>query len=296
MAGKDWLLAFRSKHNITVKKPEACNLARATAFNRTNFDKFYDNLEELLSRSPNFADGTRIFNLYETSTTTVQKPQRVLAPLGRKSIGKVTSGERETLVTTCCIVSASGNFLPPVMIFPRKYFKSNMIKNTPAGTLGLATPTGWMNGTLFPEVIKHFIKHTNASKENPCILIMDNHESHLSLQALDLAKDAEVHILTLHPHTSAKLQPHDVGVYGPFKTFYNAAIDSWMLRNPGIPVTIYELGEIIGSAFQKAMTPRNITSSFAKCGIYPFDRHIFTDEDFLPSLVTDRPCPESLSR
>lgn len=224
----------------------------------------------------------------------MQKPHKVLAPTGRKIIGKVTSGERGTLVTTCCIVSASGNFLPPVMVFPRKNFKDHMIKNSPPGTLGLATPTGWMNSAIFPEVIKHFIKHTNASKENPCILIMDNHESHLSLEALDLAKNAGVHILTLHPHTSAKLQPLDVGVYGPFKTYYNAAIDSWLLQNPGKPVTIYDLGEIIGSAFQKAMTPRNITNAFAKCGIYPFDRHIFTDEDFLPSSVTDRPCPEDL--
>lgn len=294
MAGKDWLISFRRRHNITLKKPEACSLARATAFNKSNVSIFFDNLENLISRSPNFADGTRIFNLDETSTTTVQKPQKVLAPIGRKTIGKVTSGERGTLITTCCIVSASGNFLPPVMIFPRKNFKDHMIKNTPPGTLGLATPTGWMNTAIFPEVIKHFIKHTNTTKENPCILIMDNHESHLSLEALDLAKTAGVHILTLPPHTSAKLQPLDVGIYGPFKTFYNAAIDSWMLRNPGKPVTIYDLGEIIGSAFQKAMTPRNITNSFAKCGIYPFDRHIFTDEDFLPSSVTDRPNPEDL--
>lgn len=294
MAGKDWLISFRRRHNITLKKPEPCSLSRATAFNQSNVGKFFDNLENLIARNSAFSDGTRIFNLDETSTTTVQKPQKVLAPLGRKVIGKVTSGERGTLVTTCCIVSASGNFLPPVMVFPRKNFKDHMIKNTPPGTLGLATPTGWMNSLIFPEVIKHFVKHTNASKENPCILIMDNHESHLSLEALDCAKNAGVHILTLHPHTSAKLQPLDVGIYGPFKTYYNAAIDSWLLRNPGKPVTIYDLGEIIGSAFQKAMTPRNITNAFAKCGIYPFERHIFTEEDFLPSSVTDRPCPEDL--
>lgn len=88
-----------------------------------------------------------------------------------------------------------------------------MIKNTPPGTLGLATPTGWMNSAIFPEVMKHFIKHANASKENPCILILDNHESHLSIEALDLAKNAAVNILTLPPHTSAKLQQLDVGIY-----------------------------------------------------------------------------------
>lgn len=98
---------------------------------------------------------------------------------------------------------------------------------------------------------------------------MDNHESHLCLEALDLAKNAGVNILTLHSHTSAKLQPLDVVIYGPFKTFYNADIDSWLVRNPGRPVTIYDLGEIIGTAFQKAMTPRNIINSFAKAAFIP---------------------------
>lgn len=70
--------------------------------------KFYDNLESVLKRNPKFCDGTKIFNLDETATTTVQKPQRVIAPKGRKTLGKVTSSEKGVLVTTCCIVSTSG--------------------------------------------------------------------------------------------------------------------------------------------------------------------------------------------
>ncbi|CAH1973322.1 unnamed protein product [Acanthoscelides obtectus] len=291
MAGKDWLTLFKRRNRFSSRRPEPCSLARATAFNRNNVNNFYNNLEDLIKRNSAFANGTRIFNLDETSTTTVQKPQKVIAPLGRKCIEKVTSGERGTLVTTCCIVSASGNALPPVMIFPRKKFKDHMIKNTPAGTLGLATPSGWMNADSFTEVMKHFIKHTNSCKENPSMLVMDNHESHLSIEAIQLAKDCGVNLLTIHPHTSGKLQPLDVGVFSAFKVYYNAGIDSWLMTHPGKPVTIYDLGEIIGAAFLKAMTPTNITRAFAKCGIYPFDRNLFTDEDFLPSTVTDRPGP-----
>ena len=36
------------------------------------------------------------------------------------------------------------------------------------------------------------------------------------------------------------------------------------------------------------MTPSNIMSGFRKCRIFPFDRGVFTDDDFLCSYVTDR--------
>lgn len=209
-------------------------------------------------------------------------------------LGKVTSGEKGTLVTTCCIIGASGIALPPVIIFPRKNYKDHMLKGAPPGSLGLAAPSGWMNSELFVAVIRHFIKNSNSSPENPSLLIFDNHESHLSLEALNLAKSFGVTVLTLHPHTSAKLQPLDVGVFGPFKTFFNGAIDSWLLRNPGKPITIYDLAECIGTAYNRAMTPMNIINSFKSCGIFPFDRNIFTDIDFLPSEVTNRPFAEDL--
>lgn len=289
MAGFEWLRSFRKRHQaISLRKPEACSLARATAFNRHNIGLFYGNLKSAMERHTSFADGTRLYNLDETSTTTVQRPGKVLARKGT-NVAKVTSGERGTLVTTCCIVSAIGQALPPAMVFPRKKFQPHMLQGAPPGTLGLAAATGWMNAEIFVDVMKHFIKHVSASKENPALLIMDNHESHLSIEALELAKSSGVTILTLHPHTTAKLQPLDVGLNGPFKTYYNAAVDSWLLRNPGRPLTIYNIAECVGPAYLKAMTPVNIVNAFKKCGIFPFDDCIFTEADFMPSTVTDRP-------
>ncbi|VVC99924.1 unnamed protein product [Leptidea sinapis] len=94
IAGKEWLRSFRRRpKDLSLQKPEPCSLARATSFNRTNFESFYKNLENLLGQNPLFKDGTRIFNLDETSTTTVQKSQRVKAPKDE---------------TICCIISASG--------------------------------------------------------------------------------------------------------------------------------------------------------------------------------------------
>ena len=55
-------------------------------------------------------------------------------------------------------------------------------------------------------------------------------------------------------------------MYIPLKRFYNAASDSWQLRNPGKPMTIDDIVEIVGSAFPQAFTPRNIQGGFRVSG------------------------------
>nr|XP_047146100.1 uncharacterized protein LOC124818977 [Hydra vulgaris] len=289
MAGIDWMNNFRKRNpDLSLRTPEGCSFSRATSFNAHNVNIFFDKLKELFARSPTFANGTRIFNFEETGTITVQNPQKVLAKKGVKSICKVTSAERGTLVTTCIIINASGQYLPPVIIFRRVHFKEHMLLGAPSGSLGLACKTGWMNSEIFLDGMNHFIKFSSSTKENLSLLIYDNFEAHLSIAVLNLAKEHGVTILTLLPHSTHKVQPLDVGVMGPFKTAYNAAIDSWMLHNPGKTFTIYQVAASVGLAFLKAITPSNIVAAFKKAGIFPYDRNVFTDIDFMCSYVTDK--------
>ena len=88
------------------------------------------------------------------------------------------------------------------------------LNGSPEGSLGLAAPSGWMNSALFAHVLQHFIQTTRCSQENPVILTMDNYPSHISVNALKLAKDHGVNIITLPPHTSHKTQPLDRTVFG----------------------------------------------------------------------------------
>lgn len=83
MAGEKWIRHFMKRHyqRLCIRISEATNLARATGFNKTNFDKFMTNLDDVHHR---FGSNPpeRIWNLDETGCITVQAPPKMIAPKG----------------------------------------------------------------------------------------------------------------------------------------------------------------------------------------------------------------------
>lgn len=287
-AGKDWFTAFLKRNkDISIRAAEATSLGRAMGFNKPVVTKFFENLKKLCETYK--FQAFQVYNVDETALTTVQNPGKVLATKGQKQVGQITSGERGTLVTMVGAINAGGNSIPPLLIFPRKYFKAHMIKSAPPGTVGSASPSGWITSDIFVEWFRHFIYHAKPSIDCPLLLLMDNHESHVSLAIIELARKNHVKLLTLPPHTSHKLQPLDKSVYGPLKRYYNNHCQSWLLNNVGKRITIYDIAEILGLAYPMAFCTRNSISGFRDTGIFPFNDTIFSDDDFLASKPTDIP-------
>ena len=56
-------------------------------------------------------------------------------------------------------------------------------------------------------------------------------------------------------------------------------------------MSIYEIAEILGTAFPKAFTAENAVAGFRCTGVWPFNQDVFKEDEFLASFVTDRQDP-----
>lgn len=141
MAGIEWMRSFMKRHpGLSHRKPENISVARTNSFNKDNVDLFFQNYSVVQQKfifPPN-----RIWNTDETGITTVLQTPKVVAETGAKSVGQCVSAERGVLITMRGIVSAGGNFIPPLYIFPHIRMKEQFMYGAVLGSIGFAEKSG----------------------------------------------------------------------------------------------------------------------------------------------------------
>jgi hypothetical protein len=65
------------------------------------------------------------------------------------------------------------------------------------------------------------------------LLLLDYHQSHLTLRLIDLPKENGAMLLSFPPRTNHKLKPLHRSIYGPYKKLLNSASDIWIRSHPG---------------------------------------------------------------
>lgn len=293
MAGTEWLRLFLKRHpDLSLRAPTSTSVARAIGFNKPQCNRYFENLAKLLDtyKFPPHA----IYNMDETGISTVpNKAPKVISTRGKRCVNKISSAERGINVTLVNAVNAAGNFIPPAFIFPRKRMKAELLDGAPPSSIGMVSDSSYINSSLFVDWLSHFKDHAKPSKDNPVLLILDNHTSHCTLDAVLFLRDNHIHALTIPPHSSHKAQPLDRCIHNSLKIFYAAECEKWMRNHPGRGITVYQIARILTPAYLKAATPSNAIQSFKISGIQPFNPDIFGEEDFLASAVTDRQLTES---
>ena len=131
----------------------------------------------------------------------------------------------------------------------------------PVPRLDIPTPPSACTG--FDAQIKSRANH------RPRILISDGFGTHESLEILKYCYENNIILCRLPSHTSHKLQPCDVGIFGPLKKAYREQVDQ--LYRGGRQ---HNRQAALHSSLQPCtcrITPRNIKAGWSKCGLFPFN-------------------------
>jgi hypothetical protein len=89
-----------------------------------------------------------------------------------------------------------------------------------------------LNGSII------FFHLRKSSADDPVWLVVDGHYSHTRhLDVVSIARERNVAIVSLPPHSTHKMQTREVGFMAPTKTYYAQEIATWLGSNPGRVVT-----------------------------------------------------------
>ena len=115
-------------------------------------------------------------------------------------------------------------------IFEGKKFHKEFSDGFPSGSLVMMTESGWINENAFLSWLDHFQKNRAPGE---CLLIVDGHASHKSLQTLTFCEENGIHIMCLPSHTTQSLQPLDRAFFKFLKTYYDNECNTFVRNTLG---------------------------------------------------------------
>lgn len=180
-------------------------------------------------------------------------------------------------------VRADGTpFGEPILIFKGVNAQAKFIQGWPGAHL-LMTDSGGMEGHGWAACAAVWADIAEGGE----VFIVDGHQSHLDLTALDILRAHHVNVITLPPHTTHILQPLDTAFFRAWKAAFKRAVEKAMFRRL---LNVGHIPELAKAAWQQVMPMQDgkyvpnkgITKAFASGGVYPPNRHAFPDSVFTP--------------
>ena len=159
--------------------------------------------------------------------------------------------------------------------------------------------------SVMPALVDGQMQHYISGGWSTSLNFLMLHRKHLSssylmaiiaitLEAVDMARQHGIHMLTFPPHCTHKMLPLDCTYFRSLKAAYNTAVDSWMTSNPRRRVTVFEMAHLFGQAFLRTATAEKAVNGSRSCGLWPYDPNVFDDADFAASAVTEEEDPSQI--
>lgn len=285
--GEDWFLQFKKRYNLSIKKPQGIEYARKKMTDPFVINEYFTLLKKTLDDLDLHDKPNHIWNMDETSLCMDPSKTKVVGEKGKPST-RVISGPGRENTTILSTVNAAGEKAPPLVIYKGKFVWDQWVAgphahgDVPEGKIVYAASTkGWMEKEIFNNYFeKSFLPI--IGEERPVLVIYDGHSTHVDWKVLQLAKENNITILKLPPHTSHLLQPLDLSVFKSLKTAWDKKLVVWQRINQGKKMPKKIFSELLREVWLETK-PEIIQNGFKKAGISPFNPEVIPNATYLPS-------------
>ena len=290
--GRDWWQRFMKRWPcLSERKPQHLSKSRAKASHPEIINGWFDRVEELArSVSLDFSDpatAQRLWNCDETGLCTAAGAKSLLVKRGSRQVSEVSSGSDHEYITIHCAGCASGEQLPPFILYKGKNMYRRWMVGGPAGALYGISESGWMDPANFLSwFLKLFLPAvSHLTAKGPVLLFFDGHYSHISLELIRAARQSNVHLLCLPPNTTHILQPLDVGAFSPLKNSWRKILKLYKLQTKGQKATKETFPSLIAQLWE-SLKPEHCKGGFRGAGLFPLSRqHVLAKLPPSPALV-----------
>ncbi|USP73004.1 uncharacterized protein yc1106_00278 [Curvularia clavata] len=269
--GKNWAKAFERRHpEMTARRVTALDWNRHENNIADKMTHWFEVIGEVL-RDPAIV-AENVYNMDETGVMlSMLGSVKVLVGKDDKRTHRGARVKR-TMVTAIECISADGRYLNPMIIWPATTHRSNWTTFPTPRWHYTCNESGYTDSNISLQWLKRVFDPETKGRANgrPRVLILDGFGTHETLEILEYCFANNIILCRLPSHTSHKLQPCDVAVFGPLKTAYREQVER--LERGGVNAIGKEhFTYLYKPARERAFTAKNIKAGFAASGLFPLN-------------------------
>ncbi|KIJ66195.1 hypothetical protein HYDPIDRAFT_46350, partial [Hydnomerulius pinastri MD-312] len=282
----NWARKFRTRHpDLRARWTTSLEACHAQQLNPTLVKEFFKLLSSVIKDYNILPEN--IYNMDEKGVQLgVGKRTYVLVDRDQKTVHQIEEGSRE-LVTIIECVCADGTALAPAVIYKAKRRNLEWGRDNPSNAYISFSPKGWTDMELGLKWLETVFEPETAARNLSNgwrLLILDGHNSHCSYSFCIFADKHRIIVICLIPHSTHRLQPCDVGVFGPLASSWKSEVN--LASRQYIKITKTNFLQYYHNARSQAFKEETIRAAFRKTGIWPVDPSVIEESAFAPSLNT----------
>ena len=224
-ASDGWLRKFLSRNNLVLRAKTSmaqmlpCDLEE-------KIDHFRQNVR-YIRESGDFPYNL-IANMDETPAYFDTVPSKTVDKKGKKSIIVRTTKSEKRHITAVLSCTATGDMLPPMIIFKGTTTRSIASVSDKNGAIIAYQEKGWMN----EEIMKQWITTVwmQYTQRKPSLLVLDSFSAHVTDEIKSMFARCNTTVIVIPGGCTSVLQPLDVSINRPFKDHLRKCWQQYMVE------------------------------------------------------------------